>query len=89
MIIPYTWTEWCADLDSLIKQASAALCSIIMVAEKLVRHVNAACHIAHKVQGHRFRVHEDVHGNVAGTQPPTFPSWRGPTVTGLPEVQTL
>jgi hypothetical protein len=69
------------DLESLVKQTVLALRSIMVIAEKLVRRVNAERRIAHRTQGH-FRVHEDVHGSVSRTQLPTFPSWRGPPVLG-------
>jgi hypothetical protein len=74
------------ELVSVIKTTSEALQSIIRVTEKLLRQVNASRRLAHRPQKRSWSLHEDMHGNVVHSPPPTFPSGRGVSVTGSLEV---
>jgi hypothetical protein len=69
-------------LISLIKTTTEALQSIIRVAERLVRQVNAERRLAHKSQRTTWSLREDTHGNTARSRLPVFPSGRGVPVTG-------
>jgi hypothetical protein len=73
-------------LFSIIKTASNTLQSILRLAEKLIRQVNAERQLAHKPQKIIWSSRVDALGNLGCSQPPKFPSWRGAPVTGSPEV---
>jgi hypothetical protein len=70
-----------SELVSLIKATSDALRGIALVAEKLVRRVNAERRLAHRPR-RTWSLREDAHGNTVCPQPPVFPSGRGVPVTG-------
>ena len=75
-----------SELISLIKATSEALRGIAQVAERLIRRANAERRLAHKLQQTTWSLREDAHGNTVCSQPPVFPSGRGVSAAGLPEV---
>ena len=82
----HTQSQLTLELIGIIKTTSEALQSIIRVAEKLIRQVNASHRLAHRPQKFRRSLHEDTPGNVGCSSPPTFPSGRRVSVTGSPGV---
>jgi hypothetical protein len=71
-----------SELVALIKATSDALRGIALVAEKLVRRVNAERRLAHRPRRISWSLRGDAHGNTVRPQPPVFPSGRGVPVTG-------
>src|ERR1700689_1664559 len=81
-----TQSQLTSELIGIIKTTSEALQSIVRVAKKLIRQVNASHRLAHKPQKFRRSLGKDVPGNVGCSSPPTFPSGRRVSVTGSPGV---
>ena len=75
-------SELGSELIALIKATSNALQGIALVAEKLIRRVNAERRLAHKSKGMTWSSREDTCGNAVCLQPPAFPPVRGAPVTG-------
>jgi hypothetical protein len=82
----HTQSQLTSELIGIIKTTSEALQSIVRVAEKLIRQVNASRRLAHRPQKFRRSLREDAPGNVGCSSPPTFPSGRRVSVTGSPGV---
>jgi hypothetical protein len=78
----HTESRVVSELVSIIKTTSDALQSIIWIAERLIRQVNAERRLAHKPRRSSWSLREDAHGNTVRPQPPAFPSGRGVPVTG-------
>src|SRR6202167_1770700 len=72
----HTQSQLTSELIGIIKTASEALQSIVQVAEKLIRQVNASRRLAHRPQKFGRSPREDAPGNVGCSSPPTFPSGR-------------
>jgi hypothetical protein len=82
----HTQSQLTSELIGIIKTTSEALQSIVRVAEKLIRQVNASRRLAHRPQKFGRSPREDAPGNVGCSSPPTFPSGRRVSVTGSPGV---
>ncbi|KIM73063.1 hypothetical protein PILCRDRAFT_15547 [Piloderma croceum F 1598] len=82
-------SELGSELITLIKATSNALQGIVLVAEKLIRRVNAERRMAHKLQRTAWSSREDTRGNAVCLQPPAFPPGRGVPVTGSLGVRSL
>jgi len=82
----HTQSQLTLELIEIIKTTSEALRSIVRVAEKLIRQVNASRRLAHRPQKFRRSLRKDVLGNMGCSLPPTFSSGRGVSVTGSPGV---
>jgi hypothetical protein len=80
----HTESRLTVELISIIKTTSEALQSIVRVAEKLIRQVNAERRLAHKPRRIHWSLREDALGNVCCSQPPMFPSGRGVPAAGSP-----
>jgi hypothetical protein len=80
----HTQSQFTSELIGIIKTTSEALQSIVRVAEKLIRQVNASRRLAHRPQKFRRSLREDALGNMCCSPPPMFPSGRGVSVTGSP-----
>jgi hypothetical protein len=85
----HTQSHLTSELVGIIKTTSEALQGIVRIAEKLIRQVNASRRLAHRPHKLRRSLREDALGNVCCSSPPTFPSGRGVSVTGSPEVSDL